>query len=114
MGLPPFYVPQGRYPLGQGEGRGGDGLNRTLSPVALIGILDDGWAGLSDSARQRLTGADVVIGAGRTLALVGSHLAPTAELIDMDGKLGQVPGWMLAARDAGKTVVALALSLIHI
>jgi precorrin-6Y C5,15-methyltransferase (decarboxylating) len=38
----------------------------------------------------------------------GSHLAPTAELIDMDGKLGQVPGWMLAARDAGKTVVALA------
>jgi precorrin-6Y C5,15-methyltransferase (decarboxylating) len=70
--------------------------------------LDDGWAGLSDSARQRLASADVVIGAGRTLALVGSHLAPTAELIDMDGKLGQVPGWMLAARDAGKTVVALA------
>ena len=77
-------------------------------PVCLLGILDDGWAGLSDSARQRLAGADVVIGAGRTLALVGSHLAPTAELIDMDGKLGQVPGWMLAARDAGKTVVALA------
>ena len=72
-------------------------------PVCLLGILDDGWAGLSDSARQRLAGADVVIGAGRTLALVGSHLAPTAELIDMDGKLGQVPGWMLAARDACRT-----------
>ena len=27
MKLPPLYVPQGRYPLGQGEGRGGDGLN---------------------------------------------------------------------------------------
>ena len=32
-----------------------------------IGILDDGWAGLSDAARERLGTADVVIGAGRTL-----------------------------------------------
>ena len=34
---------------------------------ALIGILDNGWAGLSDTARQRLATAEVVIGAGRTL-----------------------------------------------
>lgn len=74
----------------------------------LLGILDDGWAGLSDSARQRLATADLVIGAGRTLELVRTHLAPTAECRDMDGKLGQVSAWILAARDQGKATVALA------
>ena len=74
----------------------------------LIGILDDGWAGLSDAARARLAAAEVVIGAARTLALVQPHLAAAAELKDMDGQLGQVPGWITAARAAGKSVVALA------
>ena len=74
----------------------------------LIGILDDGWAGLSDAARARLAAAEVVIGAGRTLALVQPHLAAAAELKDMDGQLGQVPGWIAAAHAAGKSVVALA------
>ena len=74
----------------------------------LLGILDDGWAGLADSARQRLAAADVVIGAGRTLDLVRPHLAASAELKDMDGLLGQVPGWIGAARAAGQSVVALA------
>lgn len=74
----------------------------------LLGILDDGWAGLADSARQRLATADVVIGAGRTLDLVRPHLAASAELKDMDGLLGQVPGWISTARAAGQSVVALA------
>lgn len=74
----------------------------------LLGILDDGWAGLSDAARQRLARADVVIGAGRTLDLVRPHLAATAELRDMDGQLGQVPGWISAASAAGQQAVALA------
>jgi precorrin-6Y C5,15-methyltransferase (decarboxylating) len=74
---------------------------------SLIGILDDGWAGLSDTARQRLAAADLVIGAGRTLELVRPHL-PGSALKDMDGVLGQVPGWIVAARDAGQSVVALA------
>ena len=75
---------------------------------ALIGILDDGWAGLSETARQRLAAADIVIGAGRTLELVRHHLSASATLKDMDGALGQVGGWILAARDAGQTVAALA------
>lgn len=75
---------------------------------ALIGILDNGWAGLSDTARQRLATADVVIGAGRTLELVRPHLSTSATLKDMDGLLGQVPCWISTARDAGQTVVALA------
>jgi precorrin-6y C5,15-methyltransferase (decarboxylating) CbiE subunit len=75
---------------------------------ALIGILDDGWAGLSDTARQRLATAEVVIGAGRTLELVRPYLSASVTLKDMDGLLGQVPGWISAARDAGQSVVALA------
>ena len=81
---------------------------KPTNPCCLLGILDDGWAGLSDGARQRLAVANVVIGAGRTLALIRPHLAPNAELRDMDGQLGQVPGWIAAARNAGLAVVALA------
>lgn len=79
-----------------------------LPSCTLLGILDDGWGGLSELARQRLTAADLVIGAGRTLDLIRPHLAATAELRDMDGQLGQVPGWVAAAREAGCQVVALA------
>ncbi len=75
---------------------------------SLIGILDDGWAGLSDTARQHLAMADVVIGAGRTLELVRPHLAAKAALKDMDGVLGEVPGWIATARATGQRVVALA------
>jgi len=78
------------------------------NPTTLLGILDDGWAGLSDSARQRLATAEVVIGTGRTLDLVRPHLPATAEIFDMDGKLGQVPGWIRNAREQGKSAVALA------
>ena len=37
---------------------------------ALIGILDDGHAGLGDAARHRVAAADLVIGARRTLELL--------------------------------------------
>ena len=46
-----------------------------MTQLTLIGILDDGVAGLSDTARQRLANAQVVIGAGRTLDLVCAHLS---------------------------------------
>ena len=75
---------------------------------ALIGILDDGWAGLSDSARQRLAVAELVIGAGRTLALVRPWLSATAMTRDMDGAVGELPDWVLSARAAGQRVVVLA------
>ena len=75
---------------------------------ALIGILDDGWDGLSATARQRLAAADVVIGAGRTLELVRPQLSVSTMLKDMDGALGQIGDWILAARDAGQTVAVLA------
>ena len=78
-----------------------------MTPCTLIGILDDGWGGLSDTARARLTAADMVIGAGRTLDLVRSQL-PKAELKDMDGALGKVPEWTQGALADGRTVAILA------
>ncbi len=77
-------------------------------PCTLIGILDDGWAGLSEHARARLGQAACVIGAGRTLALVAPHLGTQAEKLDMDGALGRVPEWIESAVAAGKRVAVLA------
>lgn len=77
------------------------------TPVFIIGMLDDGWAGLGERARQALAGAGLVIGVGRTLDLVRPHL-PGALIRDMDGALSQSPDWINAARCAGKTVAILA------
>lgn len=74
----------------------------------LIGILDDGWGGLSDTARQRLTAASVVIGAGRTLELVRPHLPPVTTLHDMDSALSKVAEWTQAALIEGSAVAILA------
>ncbi len=74
----------------------------------LVGILDDGWAGLSDAARQRLTTAGLVIGAGRTLALLERHLSGTASVRPMDGVLGKVPEWIAQAHADGINTVVLA------
>ena len=78
-----------------------------MTRCTLIGILDDGWAGLSDAARARLAAAALVIGAGRTLDLARAQL-PKAELKDMDGALGKVPEWTQAALAEGRTVAILA------
>ena len=77
---------------------------------SLIGILDDGWAGLSDAARERLGTADVVIGAGRTLDLVRANVSK-AELKDMDGALTKVPEWAQAALAENRTVAILATEI---
>ncbi len=77
-------------------------------PARIVGMLDDGPAGLPPAARAHLAGAGLVIGAARTLALCAGHTAAGAELRDMDGALGQVPGWIAAARDAGQAVAVLA------
>ncbi len=77
-------------------------------PCALIGILDDGWAGLGDSARARLIEVDLLIGARRTLELLATHLPSRVEQRAMDGLLGRVPEWVRAARGTGQTCAVLA------
>ena len=74
----------------------------------IIGILDDGWAGLGDAARQALAGAGLIIGVGRTLELVRPHLSPSATLKDMKGTLTQTPAWIEAALEAGQRVAMIA------
>lgn len=75
---------------------------------SVIGILDDGWCGLSDAAREVLATAELVIGVGRTLNLVGPHLAADCEVRDMEGALTQCPTWIDAALAEGRKVAVLA------
>ena len=78
-------------------------------PCALIGILDDGWSGLSAGALARLVAADLVIGAQRTLDLIAGGLKSDPQKTQaMDGQLGRVPEWIRAAREAGRSVAVLA------
>ena len=77
-------------------------------PCALIGILDDGWSGLGDTARARLLEADLVIGAQRTLDLIAACRPSRVEQRTMDGQLGRVPEWIRTAREAGRSVAVLA------
>jgi precorrin-6Y C5,15-methyltransferase (decarboxylating) len=76
--------------------------------VTIVGILDDGWSGLSEAARRRLASADFLLGAARTLDLVRPHLAAGCEVRPMDGALTELPGWIDAARATGKSVAVLA------
>lgn len=75
---------------------------------SIIGILDDGWAGLSEQARTKLASASCVIGAARTLVLVAPHLAAQAKQHDMDGALLRVPEWIAAALSEDKKIAVLA------
>lgn len=75
---------------------------------AIIGILDDGWSGLSETARSRLREASLVVGARRTLALVVPHLAPDCQCRDMDGALVEVAAWIGGAKTEGGRSVVLA------
>ena len=80
----------------------------TLEPCRIIGVLDNGIAGLAPAALAHLQAAGLVIGAERTLALFESALPANAERRDMGVQLGSVPEWVAQAREAGRRVVVLA------
>ena len=79
-----------------------------MNRISLIGILDDGWAGLADAARENLRAAQLVIGAQRTLDLIHPHLIAGVETRSMDGALARLPEWANAAVAEGRRVVVLA------
>jgi len=79
-----------------------------LEPCRIIGVLDNGVAGLTPAALAHLQRADLVIGAERTLALFEAALPAQAERHDMGGQLSSVPAWIAQARNAGRRVVVLA------
>lgn len=73
----------------------------------IVGVLDDGAAGLGRAARQALAQADLVIGAERTLRLLEADINPEAERRAF-GALSAVPGWVRDAQDRGQRCVVLA------
>jgi precorrin-6Y C5,15-methyltransferase (decarboxylating) len=77
-------------------------------PCRIIGVLDNGAAGLTPEALAQLRAADMVIGARRTLELFADEISADAERRDLTGHLPQVPLWIKAAREAGGQVVVLA------
>ncbi len=74
----------------------------------ILGILDDGWDGLSATGRERLAASRLVIGARRTLDLVAPHLGAGVELREIDGALGKAPEWVRAALGDRLPVTVLA------
>lgn len=80
----------------------------TEPDCTLVGILDDGWTGLGDTARRRLADAALVVGASRTLELVAPHLSAACRHRNMDGALREVPAWVRATRAEGGRSVVLA------
>jgi precorrin-6Y C5,15-methyltransferase (decarboxylating) len=61
------------------------------SKLVILGIGDDGFAGLTESARRMVTGADLILGAPSILTLLGSVSVPKEPLeADMSLALRQV------------------------
>ncbi len=81
----------------------------------VVGILDDGWRGLSEAARDSLRNAGLVIGVERTLRLVRGELAAATECRDLAGGLSSSPAWIREALASGRSVAVLATgdSLCH-
>ncbi len=74
----------------------------------LIGVLDDGPAGLTAEAARRIRAAHRVIGATRVLALCDSLIQPDAECLDLTGRICEVPNWIEETLKAGQSAVVLA------
>jgi precorrin-6Y C5,15-methyltransferase (decarboxylating) len=73
----------------------------------LIGVLDDGAAGLGDKALQCLREAKHVIAGSRLLTMLADEIA-RAQRYDLTGQLSQVPLWINAALANNEPVAVLA------
>jgi precorrin-6B C5,15-methyltransferase / cobalt-precorrin-6B C5,C15-methyltransferase len=93
---PPTHPQPGRDP------------SEPASICSLIGVLDDGPAGLSAEARDHLGRARRVIGGSRQLALCEALLDPTAERLDLTGQIDQVTVWVTDSLSADVPVAVLA------
>ncbi|MDO4637777.1 MAG: precorrin-6y C5,15-methyltransferase (decarboxylating) subunit CbiE [Lautropia sp.] len=78
------------------------------NPCRIIGVLDDGVASLTPAALAYIRQADVVIGAARTLALLGGEFKAQAQTHDLGGQLRAVPDWVRQAREQQLSCVVLA------
>ena len=76
--------------------------------VVILGVLDNGEAGLTSEHLNILKKADAIIGGSRVLALFASEFKPDAEMFDLTGHLKEVPARIEAALDQTQAVVVLA------
>lgn len=74
----------------------------------IIGVLDNGIAGLDPAALSCIQSADIVIGGGRTLSLFDDVFKSNAEKKDLTGQLSHLPGWISTALDNNQNVIVLA------
>ncbi|QFY43281.1 precorrin-6y C5,15-methyltransferase (decarboxylating) subunit CbiE [Candidatus Methylospira mobilis] len=74
----------------------------------IIGVLDNGAAGITAGALRLIHEAELVIGATRTLKLLAAAIDVNAEQRDLSGQLTQVPSWVAQALEQGRSVVVLA------
>lgn len=74
----------------------------------VIGVLDAGLNALTPSAMGKLQQADVVIGDARFLEMFASLFKSTANLLNLTGKLAELPQWIMAAKKHRKAIVVLA------
>lgn len=71
------------------------------SVIDVVGIGDDGWAGLDEGRRALITGASTLIGGARHLDLVADHVGPAATLVPWPSPLRPaVPGLVEEHRDS--------------
>lgn len=71
------------------------------SVIDVVGIGDDGWAGLDDRRRRLVEAAATLIGGRRHLDLVADHVRPGAELVPWPSPLRPaLPGLLEAKGDA--------------
>lgn len=77
-------------------------------PAYIIGVLDNGVAGLSPQAVDYIRRADLVIGASRTLALFEAEFSQTARQRDLAAGLTKLPLWIEQALAEKLNVVVLA------
>jgi len=79
-----------------------------MTKCVVLGVLDNGIAGLTPDALKHLNQADVVMGGSRVLELFAAELQSGAEAFDFTGRLGDVPARIESALDQQQTVVVLA------
>ncbi len=79
-----------------------------MTPCQVIGVHDDGAAGLTAHAQELLRAADLVIGAPHQLRVVASLLPEQTERRDANGRVTIVAAWVEEALSTGRRVVVLA------
>jgi len=79
-----------------------------VNKCVVLGVLDNGEAGLTAEHKQVLANADVVIGGSRVLALFQNALKAETQRFDLTGKLKEVPSQIEQALAANQAVVVLA------